>query len=66
MVPIDPVPQPIDHVLAGAADAPALVDRSGTLSYAELEDRVARLAGWLAAQGISLLEMREARTNGVS
>lgn len=53
MVPLDPVPQPIDHVLAGAADAPALVDRSGTLSYAELEDRVARLAGWLAAQGFA-------------
>ncbi|MDF2494735.1 acyl-CoA ligase (AMP-forming), exosortase A system-associated [Sphingomonas sp.] len=53
MVPLDPVPQPIDHVLAGAADAPALVDRAGALSYAQVEDRVARLAGWLSAQGLA-------------
>ena len=34
MVPLDPVPKPIDHVLSGAPDAPALADRAGTLSYA--------------------------------
>ncbi|WBH18361.1 AMP-binding protein [Sphingomonas radiodurans] len=50
MVPLDPVPKPIDHVLAGAPDAPALVDRAGTLSVAQAEERAAQLAGWLAAQ----------------
>ncbi len=42
---------PIDHVLHGAGDAPALLDRDGGLTYAQAEDAVARLAGWLAAQG---------------
>jgi acyl-CoA ligase (AMP-forming) (exosortase A-associated) len=36
--------------LRGDDAAPALVLRSGTLSYKDLRDRVARLAGWLAAQ----------------
>lgn len=49
MVPPDPVPLPIDHVLRGAPDAPALVDRAGSLSHAATEAAVARLAGWLAA-----------------
>jgi amino acid adenylation domain-containing protein len=53
MVTLDPVPKPIDHVLAGAPDAPALVDRAGTLTYAEAEARVARLAGWLTGQGLA-------------
>ena len=52
MVPLDPTPHPIDHVLAGALDAPALIDRAGTLTFAELESRVAGLAGWLAGQGL--------------
>ena len=42
---------PIDHVLHGAGDAPALLDRDGGLTYAQAEDAVARLGGWLAAQG---------------
>ena len=49
MAPPDPVPFPIDHVLRGAPDAAALVDRAGVLSFAQAEDRVARLAGWLAS-----------------
>ena len=42
-----PTPQPIDHVLRGAPDAPALVLKDRTLSFAELEAEVAALAGWL-------------------
>lgn len=53
MVPLDPVPQPIDHVLAGAPDAPALIERGETLSYRDLEQAVARLAGWLAGFGFA-------------
>jgi len=47
MVPLDPVARPIDHVLRGGADAPALIDRAGVLTYAEAEDAIARMAGWL-------------------
>lgn len=47
----EPVALPIDHVLRGAPDAPALLDRDGGLSFAEAEEQVARLAGWLAGQG---------------
>ena len=53
MVPLDPVPQPIDHVLAGAPDAPALIERGETLSYRDVEEAVARLAGWLAGFGFA-------------
>jgi len=43
--------RPIDHLaLTGADAAPALVLRGHTLSYKDLRDRVAALAGWLAAQ----------------
>jgi acyl-CoA ligase (AMP-forming) (exosortase A-associated) len=50
----DPVPRPLDHLaeLAGAAglgERPALVLREGTLNHNQLRQRVARLAGWLAA-----------------
>ncbi|UVO52179.1 acyl-CoA ligase (AMP-forming), exosortase A system-associated [Sphingomonas sp. SUN019] len=48
MVTLDPVPRPIDHVLAGDPQAPALIERGGVLTYAAVEDAVARLAGWLA------------------
>ena len=41
--------QPIDHViLSGVAAAPALALRERTLSFKDLRDRVATLAGWLA------------------
>jgi acyl-CoA ligase (AMP-forming) (exosortase A-associated) len=52
MVPLDPVSQPIDHVLRGEAGAIALEDRAGTLTFAEAERAVARLAGWLAGLGL--------------
>lgn len=46
----DPIPRPIDHLLLdGAPDAPALVSKAVTLSYAAAEKRVARMAGALAA-----------------
>ena len=48
MVPLDPNARPIDHVLCGAANAPALIDRAGEMTFAQAEARVARLAGWLA------------------
>lgn len=44
---------PVDHLLLrGEAARPALEGRSGTQSYAELEDRLGRLAGWLASFGL--------------
>ncbi|KQN94145.1 AMP-binding protein [Sphingomonas sp. Leaf231] len=49
MVPIDATPRPIDHVLRGGPDAPALLDREGMVDHATAEAAVARLAGWLAA-----------------
>jgi len=43
--------RPIDHLaMAGADQAVALVLREGSLSYKDLRDRVARLAGWLKAR----------------
>lgn len=53
MIPLDATPRPIDHVLAGAPGAPALIERAGVMDYAALEDAVARAAGWLAAQGFA-------------
>ncbi|TNE46311.1 MAG: acyl-CoA ligase (AMP-forming), exosortase A system-associated [Sphingomonadales bacterium] len=47
----DPTPFPLDHVIErGHAADPALVLRSETLSFAELQMRVARLAAWLASE----------------
>ncbi len=53
MVPLDPVPQPIDHALRGAPDAPAVILRDAVTTVAEAEAAVARLAGWLAAQDLA-------------
>lgn len=40
----------IDHLPSlGATDAPALIDREGAVTFAELEDTVARMAGGLLA-----------------
>ena len=50
MVPLDRHARPIDHVLRGAAEASAMVDRAGTMTFAEAEATVARLAGWLARE----------------
>ncbi|MBU1605468.1 MAG: AMP-binding protein, partial [Alphaproteobacteria bacterium] len=47
----DPVPRPLDCLVdRSEADAPALVLRDRTLSYAGLRERVALLAGWLASR----------------
>ncbi|MBU2342145.1 MAG: acyl-CoA ligase (AMP-forming), exosortase A system-associated [Alphaproteobacteria bacterium] len=47
----DPVPRPLDSLAErGESDAPALVLRGHTLSYAGLRERVALLAGWLASR----------------
>lgn len=41
--------RPLDHLAEGGADdAPALILRSGVLTYKDLRSRIARLAGWLA------------------
>ncbi|MBD3728557.1 MAG: acyl-CoA ligase (AMP-forming), exosortase A system-associated [Sphingomonadales bacterium] len=48
---LDPQPKPLDHLAECGADAaPALVLRSGTLSYKDLRTRVARMAAWLSDQ----------------
>ncbi len=40
--------RPLDHLaLRGADEAPALALRGGTLTYADLRERVRRMAGWL-------------------
>ena len=52
MVPLDPHPKPIDHVLRGRRDDPALIERERTWSFAELEAAVAAAAGWLGESGL--------------
>ena len=50
----DPKPKPLDHLAEiGAAGDPALVLRSGLLTFEDLRTRVARLAGWLAGLGLA-------------
>ncbi|TGX52480.1 acyl-CoA ligase (AMP-forming), exosortase A system-associated [Sphingomonas gei] len=50
---LDPVPKPIDTLtLRGAANAVALEDRAGTLSFGELEAGVGGIAHWLSEQGL--------------
>lgn len=47
-LPTEPAIRPLDHLASrGAETAPALVLRTGTLSYKDLRTRVARMAGWL-------------------
>jgi acyl-CoA ligase (AMP-forming) (exosortase A-associated) len=53
MISLDPQLYPIDHVLRGAAQAVALVDRAGDWRYADVEAAAAAAAGWLAAQGLA-------------
>ena len=54
MVPLDPLPRPIDALPArGAAADVALVTREGALTFAELESAVGALAAWLAGQGFA-------------
>ncbi len=54
MIALDPMPYPIDHLPArGAADAVALVDKAGTMTFADLESAVAATAGWLVRLGLA-------------
>ncbi|WP_174292706.1 acyl-CoA ligase (AMP-forming), exosortase A system-associated [Sphingomonas bacterium] len=53
MVPLDPMPQPIDRVARGRPGDVALVDRAGEITFAELETMVAAAAAWLAGQGLA-------------
>jgi acyl-CoA ligase (AMP-forming) (exosortase A-associated) len=47
----DPEPRPLDRLAECGADGdPALVLRTGTITYEGLRDRIARLAGWLRAR----------------
>ena len=53
MVPLDPVPQPLDALPSrGREDAVALEDKAGTLTYAGLEARVGEMAHWLSRLGL--------------
>lgn len=48
---LDPVPRPLDHLAEhGADEDPALILKSEKLSFADLRERVARLAAWLAQE----------------
>ena len=50
----DPVPRPLDHLaLRGAADAPAIEDRGGTLRYGGLDEAIGRVAAALRTQGLA-------------
>lgn len=50
-LPLDPVARPLDHLaLRGADHDAALILRGRSLNHAELRERVALLAGWLASQ----------------
>ena len=54
MIPLDPVPKPVDTLpLRGAPDAVALEDRAGRLSYAETETWVGQIAHWLIGRGLA-------------
>jgi len=52
MVPLDPVPHPIDHVLRGVSGDAALIDRAGAWTFAEMEEAVGASARWLSGQGL--------------
>ncbi|SEM43148.1 Acyl-CoA synthetase (AMP-forming)/AMP-acid ligase II [Sphingomonas gellani] len=49
MIPLDPVPRPLDHLLLrGRPEDVALIERDDVLTFAQAEQAVARLAGWLS------------------
>lgn len=52
MTPLDPTPHPLDHILRGTAQQPALVDREGVMTFAQAEAAVGAMGAWLAAQGL--------------
>lgn len=51
-LPAETLPVRIARHAAAAPEAPALVGAGRSLSYAELEERVARLGAWFAARGV--------------
>ncbi|TPG43119.1 acyl-CoA ligase (AMP-forming), exosortase A system-associated [Sphingomonas koreensis] len=54
MIPLDPVPKPIDHLPGhGAPGDVAIEDRAGPLDYAGLEAAVGAVAQWLAELGLA-------------
>ncbi|MES2989331.1 MAG: AMP-binding protein [Pseudomonadota bacterium] len=54
MMPLDPLPQPLDALaLRGARDAVALEDRAGTITYAELEAAIGSMAHALSQAGLA-------------
>jgi acyl-CoA ligase (AMP-forming) (exosortase A-associated) len=54
MIPLDPVPSPIDHLTRrGRPDDVALEDRAGTLDFATLDAAVGAVAAWLVGQGLA-------------
>ncbi|MBN8807692.1 MAG: AMP-binding protein [Sphingomonas sp.] len=54
MIPLDPVPHPIDHLTSrGRFGDAALQTREGMLDYAGLEAAVGALAAWLAERGLA-------------
>jgi acyl-CoA synthetase (AMP-forming)/AMP-acid ligase II len=54
VIALDPVPRPLDTLTSrGAADAVALEDRGGSLTYAGLEAAVGGMAHWLAGLGLA-------------
>jgi len=53
VIPLDPVPRPLDSLtLRGASDAVALEDKAGTMTYAQLEQAVGEMAFALQALGL--------------
>ncbi|MBB4097172.1 acyl-CoA ligase (AMP-forming), exosortase A system-associated [Sphingomonas kyeonggiensis] len=53
MIPLDPVPRPLDSLTQrGAPDAVALEDKAGTMTYAQLERAVGEMAFALKALGL--------------
>jgi acyl-CoA ligase (AMP-forming) (exosortase A-associated) len=53
MIPLDPVPRPIDALpMRGLASDVALIDRAGTLDFAGLEGMTGAVAAWLAARNL--------------
>jgi acyl-CoA ligase (AMP-forming) (exosortase A-associated) len=53
MIPLDPAPQPIDHLTQqGRAGDVALEDKGGALDFAALEAAVGAVAAWLRGQGL--------------
>jgi acyl-CoA ligase (AMP-forming) (exosortase A-associated) len=54
MIPLDPVPLPIDHLTRrGVPGEAALEDKAGTLDFAALDAAVGAVAAWLKSQGFA-------------